>query len=90
MLIFNPLLSSVALLHSLLYCNTSILIVSAAGSVGVCAKLSKEKGRNPLVWGMKGLLGGPLTVSQLQGLSSLGGQGLGGSGGQGSREGEQL
>ena len=49
----------------------------------MCAKLSKEKGRNPLVWGMKGLLGGPMTVSQLQGLSSLGGQGLGGSGGGG-------
>lgn len=47
------------------------LYASAAGSLGLCVRLAKEKNRNVLVWGMKGLLGGPMTVAQLKELNAL-------------------
>lgn len=50
---------------------SAVLGVAAAGSFGVCVRLAREKKRNALVWGAKGLFGGPLAVTQLQGLDPL-------------------
>jgi hypothetical protein len=50
----------------------SVFLISAALlSVGLSVVSAKEKNRNPLVWGAKGLFGGPLTVLQLKGLENL-------------------
>jgi len=40
-------------------------------SIAINAIKSKEKNRNVFVWGMKGLLGGPLSVFQLNKLEKL-------------------
>ena len=50
---------------------SAVLGVAAAGSLGVCVRLAREKNRNAVVWGAKGLLGGPLAVTQLRGLDPL-------------------
>ena len=47
------------------------LIVAAVGSSVYCAITASRKQRNSVVWTIKGLLGGPLTVSQLRTLSPL-------------------
>ena len=39
------------------------LLAASLGSVVVCVLQAKEKNRDPVVWAIKGLLGGPLTVS---------------------------
>ena len=40
------------------------LLAASLGSLAVCVLQAKEKNRDPVVWAIKGLLGGPLTVRQ--------------------------
>lgn len=39
------------------------LIAASLCSLAVCTLQAKEKNRDPFIWAVKGLLGGPLTVS---------------------------
>jgi hypothetical protein len=50
---------------------SNLIIIIAIGSSGYSIKLANEKKRNPYVWGFKSLLGGPLSVKQLQNLDNL-------------------
>jgi len=50
---------------------SNLIIIIAVVSGGYSIKLANEKKRNPVVWGFKSLLGGPLSVKQLQNLDNL-------------------
>jgi len=48
------------------------LVLASVGSSLLCAAfLAPERNRNAIMWGIKGLLGGPLTILQLKELGSL-------------------
>jgi hypothetical protein len=48
-----------------------VLVVSALGSSIVSVMFSQKLNRNMIIWGIKGLLGGPLTVLQIRQLDAL-------------------
>lgn len=52
-----------------------VLLLAAVGSAILAAVQASSLNRNQAVWFIKGLLGGPLTIQQLQSLSGLSTQG---------------
>ena len=58
------------LLDSLKIPTTVLCIVSVA-SAALCGIKASEKRRSPILWTIKGLLGGILTLQQLNGLPDL-------------------
>lgn len=59
-------------LQSTLQVPALILLLAAIGSSAFCAvALAPERNRSPFVWGVKGLFGGPIALSQLRGLDAL-------------------
>jgi hypothetical protein len=47
------------------------LLLASAGSAAYCASQAPEKRRNPVVWAVRGLLGGPASARQLRDLPPL-------------------
>jgi hypothetical protein len=49
---------------------SSILLILAFGSSIYCGSQAPTKNRSTMVWGIKGLLGGPITIQQFQSMST--------------------